>query len=353
MKAESGEGEIGMAVSSGGRQLNSNDPLFFDSFYRPQVWGGRGLNHLLGRPLAGDGPYGEAWELSSHSLHVSTVVDGPNAGHSLSDLWASHRAELAGDCRFESFPLLLKWLECRELLSLQVHPNDSMARRILNEPFGKSEAWVVIAADPSAVVYAGLKPGVTRNDVVQSIQIGTLIDCLHSFTPTVGDCISLPAGTIHAAGGGVMFAEVQQTSDATFRLHDWNRMGLDGKPRALQVERGLDAVDWNQGPINPVVPKEIKIGLAGVRAESLVTNLPFSLERYVIEGGMQAPHSGEMTIWMVLGGTAELKSPESGFLRRLVQGETTLFPSTAKPLVWQSTDESNPLTLLCARLITL
>lgn len=340
-----------MAALTGGRQLNSNDPLFFDSFYRPQVWGGRGLSHLLGRPLAGEGPYGEAWDLSSHALHISKVVDGPNAGRSLSDLWLNHRAELAGGSRSESFPLLVKWLECRELLSLQVHPDDSMAQRVLNEPFGKSEAWVVIAAEPSSVVYAGLKPGVTRDDVVQSIQKGTLTDCLHSFTPEVGDCISLPAGTIHAAGGGVMFAEVQQTSDATFRLHDWNRMGLDGKPRALQVERGLDAVDWDQGPISPVVPQEIKIGLPGVRAESLVSNLPFTLERYTIDDAMQAPDSGEMTIWMVLAGTAELKNQESGFSRQLVQGTTTLFPSTARSQVWRSTDKSVPLTLLSARLV--
>lgn len=340
-----------MAVLSGGRQLNLNDPLFFDSFYRPQVWGGRGLSHLLGRPLSGDGPYGEAWDLSSHALHVSKVVDGPNAGRSLSDLWSNDRAELAVESRSESFPLLVKWLECRELLSLQVHPDDSMAQRVLNEPFGKSEAWVVIAAEPSAVVYAGLKTGVTRDDVVQSIQKGTLTDCLYSFTPVVGDCISLPAGTIHAAGGGLMFAEVQQTSDATFRLYDWNRMGLDGKPRALQVERGLDAVDWNQGPIRPVIPQEINIGLSGVRAESLVSNLPFTLERYVVDDAMQAPHSGQMTIWMVLAGTAELKNQESGFSRQLLQGGTTLFPSTARSQVWRSIDKSVPLTLLCARLV--
>ena len=132
--------------------LKSSDPLFFDSFYRQQVWGGRGLSHVLGRILPNDGPIGEAWELSSHKMHVSRVLEGVYSGKNLDDIWRSFRLELTGHSQQDSFPLLIKWLECHERLSLQVHPDDQMARQVLNEPFGKSEAWVVIEAEPTAIV---------------------------------------------------------------------------------------------------------------------------------------------------------------------------------------------------------
>ena len=152
-----------------------SEPLVFSPYYRPQVWGGRGLSTRLGRTLPDSGPYGEAWELSSQALHVSEVADGPGQGRRLNDIWKQSRADFAGPLVSPDFPLLVKWLECNELLSLQVHPDDSMARRVRNEPYGKSEAWVVIDAKPAAKVYAGLKPGITRQDVEHHLKAATLL----------------------------------------------------------------------------------------------------------------------------------------------------------------------------------
>jgi mannose-6-phosphate isomerase len=321
------------------------DPLVFDTYYRPQVWGGRGLQSVLGRKLPNDGPFGEAWDVSPQKLHVSQVVEGPLSGQNLNDLWKTI-GPVGGPHR--EFPLLIKWLECNELLSLQVHPDDQMAQRVRNEPYGKSEAWVVTAVEPTARVYAGLKPGVTADVLRQHLENGKLTECLHSFTPKVGDCISLPAGTVHAAGGGLMFAEVQQSSDATFRLYDWDRPGLDGKPRPLQVDLALEATNWNQGPVSAVVPIEIPNMPSGVRGEKLVDGNGFRMERYYVGDSFTCPHAGELSIWMVLDGSGELTNADSGYCRQFTKGSTTVVPPGARRVSWKTTSSSSTLTLLCA-----
>lgn len=327
------------------------DPLIFDTYYRPQIWGGRGLNLHLGRPLPNEGPFGEAWDLSPLALHLSRVIEGPFVGRDINDLWVNDLSDFSRDRAQSVFPLLIKWLECRDLLSLQVHPDDRMARTVLNEPYGKSEAWVVVAAEPTARIYAGIKRGLTRNDVLYHLNAGTLVECLHSFVPQPGDCVSLPAGTIHAAGGGLVVAEVQQSSDATFRLFDWNRPGLNGAPRALQIDRALEAVNWDQGPISPVVPIAID-ARQGVIAEQLLDGNGFRMERYVTQDSISCPHAGELSIWMLLEGKADLRNPSTGYRRRIGKGETTLIPASAMGVVWEPID-SKPLTLLCVRLAAL
>lgn len=327
-----------------------SDPLIFDSYYRPQVWGGRGLHRHLGRILPEEGRYGEAWDLSPQALHVSRVIEGPLAGQNINELWTNQRGRLTGRNLQSGFPLLIKWLECCELLSLQVHPDDRMAQAVLNEPCGKSEAWVVVAAEPTARIFAGIKPNVTRSDIVAHLNAGTLIDCLHSFVPRTGDCISLPAGSIHAAGGGLVVAEVQQSSDATFRLFDWNRMGLDGRPRALHIDRALEAINWNQGPISPVVPVAIEERGRWIKAEKLVDGNGFRLERYVTQTPIPSANAGELTIWMILEGKADLSNPSTGYRRRMSKGETTLIPAVANGVIWEPIDTGHPLTLLCVRL---
>lgn len=343
--------QLQASASSRSEVINEmSDPLVFDSFYRPQVWGGRGLNLHLGRALPQEGPYGEAWDLSPQPLHVSRVNEGPLAGRDLNDLWTNSSLAMTGRSQQSAFPLLIKWLECRELLSLQVHPDDQMAQRVLNEPFGKSEAWVVVAAEPGARVFAGLNPDVTREDVIKHLDQGTLVECLHSFQPKAGDCISLPAGTIHAAGGGLVIAEVQQSSDATFRLFDWNRKGLDGVPRALQIDRALEATNWNQGPVTPVLPVAINEAGHAAGGERLVEGNGFRMERYRPKVEFPSPHLGEFTIWMVLGGSAEVHNPITGYRRKFHKGETTAIPAAARGIVWKPIDSEGPLTLLCVRL---
>jgi mannose-6-phosphate isomerase len=170
----------------------------------------------------------------------------------LHDLIVQRGAEILGRHHPQDrFPLLMKFLDARRTLSVQVHPNDGQAALLDPPDLGKSEAWVVLAAEPGSLIYAGLRPGVGRAELVEAIRQGTCEQCLHRFEPAVGDCVFLPAGTVHALGEGLLVAEIQQSSDTTYRLFDWNRLGTDGKPRALHVEQALEVIDFDRSPVQP------------------------------------------------------------------------------------------------------
>ncbi len=314
------------------------EPLVFEPYLRPMVWGGRRLGELLGKPLPPEGNIGESWEVSPHPHHVSRVAEGPLAGRTLNEVSREFPRELYGDPppADPTFPLLVKLLDCRDLLSIQVHPTDELARTLANERFGKTEAWVVLHADPGSRVYAGFKPGVTRADVEQHLAAGTLESGLHSFTPKPGDCIFLPAGTVHAVGGGVVLAEVQQASDATFRLYDWNRVGPDGRPRQLHVREALVAIDWSAGPVDPVRPKSEPGAPVGVRSERLVRCPSFGLDRLTLEADYRPGIAGRPSLWITLSGAAELRTA-GGYARTFRPGETVLVPAAAGDPLWRPT----------------
>jgi len=193
-------------------------------------------------------------------------------------------------------------------------------------------------------------PGVSRETVLKHLESGTLDQCLHSFHPRPGDCIPLPAGTIHSAGGGLLIAEIQQPSDATFRLYDWNRVGLDGRPRALQVDLALQAVDWSTGPVCPTIPKSLHVDQPGATGESLVDWPQFRIERYSLTNPWIPPHSGELIAWMTIDGTAVLKQLRTGHQRELPRGRTVLVPASAGQIQWSPSEEGQPTTLLCIRM---
>jgi mannose-6-phosphate isomerase len=309
-------------------------PLVFEPYLRPMVWGGRRLGTLFNKPLPPEGTFGESWEVSAHPHHVSRVAEGPHRGETLTELGVNHPGELFGEQAPADgrFPLLIKLLDCNDLLSIQVHPTDEIAARLLPGERGKTEAWVVLAAEPTAKIYAGLKPGTTRADLERHLAAGTADRCLYALTPKAGDCIFLPAGTVHAVGGGVVIAEVQQTSDATFRLFDWNRVGTDGKPRQLHLRESLESIDWNAGPVNPVEPRPITGLPPGVRGESLVRCRYFEMDRYALESALPLPRPGRVSVWLVLEGEAELRSISGEYRRLLLRGETVLIPAASDGL---------------------
>ena len=316
------------------------DPLVFEPYFRPQVWGGRRLEQYLGKQLPGEGTFGEAWILSAQPLHVSRVSEGPHRGTLLTDLWTREASDLArrAPCDSASFPLLLKYLDCQELLSIQVHPNDEIADRLRPGELGKTEAWIVLDADPGSRIYAGLRPGVTRTRVEQALAAGNLADCLHSFVPQKGQCVFLRSGTVHAVGGGVLIAEVQQSSDATFRLFDWNRMGADGKPRVLHTEEAMFSINWSAGPVNPA--KGSLLQLSGPnRGERLVECDYFSIDRFELVVPLDSPYDGRLSAWMVLDGCAELSRSTTGYRRVFRTGESVLAPAAAHGLRWSPSDE--------------
>lgn len=334
-------------MTTGRSESPAMDPLVFEPFFRPQVWGGRRLERFLGRPLPGEGPFGEAWVLSAQSLHVSRVAEGPFRGMLLSELWASQTRDIAGPGWpvHGAFPLLFKYLDCQELLSIQVHPNDQLARRLCPRESGKTEAWVILEAEPGSRIYAGLRPGTTRQDLERHLTAGTLAECLHAFVPQKGQCIFMPAGTLHAVGGGVLMAEVQQSSDATFRLFDWNRLGADGKPRQLHTEAALQSIDWSAGPVRPTPGVPIPGLSAGVQGERLAACPHFSIDRFRLAGPLDLPYPGRFSVWMVLEGSAVLSSATSGFRRVCRMGETILSPASAVSLQWEPSGRE-PATLL-------
>jgi mannose-6-phosphate isomerase len=252
-------------------------PLRFAPIFKSALWGGRRLADLLpGAPA--DGPIAEAWVLSDVADNVSRVADGPLRGVTLRELMRERRNELLGPdlAHHDTFPLLLKFIDARLPLSVQVHPDDATAQRLGDGPRGKTEAWVVVSAEPGSRIWAGLKPGVGRAEFEAALRAGTVEDCLHSFEPTSGDCVFLPAGTVHAIGGGLVVFEVQQTSDITYRLHDWGRVDArTGRPRETHVGPGLASTDFARGPVQPVLaPAEPADGI-----EDLVQSRYFHLSR--------------------------------------------------------------------------
>ena len=237
-------------------------PLRFEPIYQYRLWGGRRLANLLSAPLPGDGPIGEAWLLSDRDDHPSLVADGPLKGRTIQQLLKQSPEQLLGKLagHFPRFPLLLKFLDVRKTLSVQVHPSDAYADLIPPGDTGKTEAWVVLEAGAESRIYAGLKPGTTADVLRKAITSGTVEKELASFRPKLGDGVFIRAGTVHSLSDVVVF-EVQQNSDVTFRLFDWNHVDPQiGQSRPLQVDQALTCIDFKQVAIGPVVPavEEVK-----------------------------------------------------------------------------------------------
>ena len=219
-----------------------------------RVWGGRELESRFERALPEDsGPIGESWEIVDRVEHQSVVDHGPLLGKTLHDLWTKQRQEIFGDCPdSERFPLLLKILDTRQDLSIQVHPPESIAGTLHGE--AKNEMWYIIDNLPGAKLHVGLRKGITRDDFIRAIDRGKLAECIHSIDAKAGDSIYIPSGRLHAIGGGFLIHEIQQNSDTTYRVHDWDRLGLDGEPRQLHIEASLRCIDFDD--IEPAITRD-------------------------------------------------------------------------------------------------
>ena len=234
-------------------------PLLLDAALHVKVWGGRRLETVMHKTLPTGEPYGESWEMHD----TARVANGALAGRTLGDLLAIYGADLIGTISDpkEGIPLLVKILDANDWLSVQVHPNDAQALKLEGEPRGKTEAWYVLAADDNAELVIGVKPDATADEIADAIRLNRFEEML-VYTPVeAGDVLYVEAGTIHALGPGVLVYEIQQSSDTTYRLYDWGRMGLDGKPRALHIEKSLQVARLGRLPslsyigaeMNPVV----------------------------------------------------------------------------------------------------
>ena len=265
--------------------------LRFASLPQERVWGGRALETKLGRALPpGDRPFGESWEIVDRPEAQSVVIGGQFAGLTLRELMEKHSAAVMGP-RWPAgkpCPLLVKWLDCRERLSLQVHPPAAVAAKLGGEP--KTENWFVAAAAPDAHLIVGLKPGVTRAQFEAAVAAGRAEDCVNRFPVAAGDSVLVRSGTVHAIDGGNLILEIQQNSDTTYRVDDWSRVGLDGKPRQLHLAESLQSILWDAAPPR-VVKAARKHSSAFARAmfgngpSELAALIEFSIRRVSVTAG--------------------------------------------------------------------
>jgi mannose-6-phosphate isomerase len=222
-----------------------HEVLRFEPICQARIWGGRRLESAFGRRLPESQPIGESWEIVDRPEAQSVVREGTWAGQTLRQVISSHSAEVMGP-KWNAervFPILVKWLDCRERLSLQVHPPAAVAAGLRGEP--KTENWFVAATDPGSSLLVGLRPGVDRARFERALAQGTVESCVRRIPVRPGDSILVESGTVHAIDAGCLILEIQQNSDTTYRVFDWGRVGTDGKPRALHITQSLAAILWS------------------------------------------------------------------------------------------------------------
>ncbi len=300
-------------------------PLRFEPICQYRLWGGRRLAEWLTAPLPGDEPIGEAWLLSDRDEHQSVVCEGPLKGRTLRQLIDQSPEQLMGKLsgRLNRFPLLLKFLDVRDSLSVQVHPSDRMTDYLPADETGKTEAWVVLEAGAKSKIYAGLMPGTTSENLREAIGSGTVAGHLASFIPKPGDGVLIPAGTVHSLGDVVVF-EVQQNSDVTFRLYDWNHVdSKTGRPRPLQAEQAMGCIDFAQGAIGPVVPMVDE--LKPVLRERLFDNEHFELWRFAAESPFGVGAAGTPRVLVCLAGEGKVEHDGSDYA--IGKGDVMLLPA--------------------------
>ena len=225
-------------------KLNLTAPLTFEPIFMERMWGGRRLEAEFGKKLPPKRPIGESWEIVDRPEAQSIVHNGLLRGKTVHELWTQYRDEIFGDMPdAPRFPLLVKLLDAHDKLSLQVHPPEKLAEKLGGE--SKTEFWYVAAADPSAELYLGFRQLITRDQFEKALRDGTAADYVHTVRVRTGDSVFLPAGRLHALGAGNLLIEIQQNSDTTYRVFDWNRADDEGKPRQLHVEKALQCIDFD------------------------------------------------------------------------------------------------------------
>jgi len=301
-------------------------PLTFQPVFKERIWGGRELERLYSKKLPPGVVIGESWEICDRPGDASVITNGPLAGKNLRWLMENHAAEILGDAKLATdgrFPLLCKILDARDKLSLQVHPPASKAAELKGEP--KTEMWYIADAAPDASLYVGLKRDVTRAEFEKKISDGSVADCFHRIPVRVGDTMFLPSGRVHAIGDGLVIFEIQQNSDTTYRVFDWNRVGLDGKPRELHVTQSLASIDFNDFEPKLVESKFVTDGK--IQKRTLVNSPLFNVETWKLNSGANGwlkPY--QLQIIAVTNGEIEIKSGST--MVNLSTGQFGLIPAS-------------------------
>ena len=266
-------------------------PLQFRPIFQERIWGGRNLSRLYGKELPPEKPIGESWEISDRPEAQSVVLNGPLAGKTLHELMREHGKDIMGEARalHGRFPLLVKILDAREKLSLQVHPPAGKAKAMGGEP--KTEMWYITHAEPKAALFVGLKRGVTRQEFERKIEDGSVADCFHKIDVAAGESMFFPSGRVHAIGGGLVIFEIQQNSDTTYRVFDWNRVDAQGKPRPLHVKESLECIDFKDFEPEPIRTENPDFDASTLHIEALVEDPLFTVEVVTARPGAHLDYS--------------------------------------------------------------
>jgi len=297
-------------------------PLQFEPILKERIWGGEKLKTILNKPITSK-ITGESWELSTVEGDVSIVANGELKGKSLMDLINETPNEILGTevyKRFgKQFPLLFKYLDAREDLSIQVHPNDKLAKERHNS-FGKTEMWYVTQADADARIIVGFKENSSKEEYLEHLNDKTLVSILDSVKAKPGDVFFLETGTVHAIGAGLVVAEIQQTSDITYRLYDFDRKDAQGNTRELHVDLALDAINYNK--VDTQKKYETKTNTSNV-----VVDCPYFTTNFLpLENKLEVSKSGEtFTVYMCIEGNFEIEY--DGFKQSYKKGDTVLVPA--------------------------
>jgi mannose-6-phosphate isomerase len=310
------------------------EPLVFERLFLEKVWGGRSLERCLGLSLPADLPVGETWEVVDRPGENSRVRLGPHAGRTLGELLRAHREDLLGTSPATPegrFPLLVKYLDAQEALSVQVHPDDAGAARLGGAAEAKTEAWYFLDATADGAVWCGLRAGVDAEALADAMGKAALVEMLERFPVAPGTALTVRGGTIHAIGAGVTLLEVQQNSDTTYRLYDWDRLGLDGVPRAMHTEQGLAATRVEPAPERPREPHFEPLG-PGARIASMARTEHFAMDRIEFDRPLRRQTEQRFRLFAAVEGAGALEVAGAGGLE-LEVGDVALVPAAAREVV--------------------
>jgi len=321
--------------------MNVNYPIKFEPILKEKIWGGEKLANLLNKK-SNRTDIGESWEISDVEGDTSVVANGELKGKNLKQLISQFKGDLVGDKIYkdfgEKFPLLIKYIDAKTALSIQLHPHDDLAKKRHNS-FGKTEMWYVMQADEKSNLIVGFKEGVTSDIYIENLKNKSIVDILNFDEVNKGDVYFIPTGRVHAIGAGVMLAEIQQTSDITYRIYDWDRVDDQGNERELHTEEAVDAIDYNSQK-----NYRTSYSIENNKATTIVTCPYFTTNVFPIKGTVDINHSDKdsFVIYMCVEGKV-IFTYNSGETVALNIGETILIPASLKVFTIFSENQSELL----------
>ncbi len=301
-------------------------PLKFNPIYIEKIWGGNKLKTVLNKDIPND-RIGESWEISAVQDHISIVKNGKLAQNNIQELIEVFMGELVGDNIYFKygieFPVLVKFIDANQNLSVQVHPSDSFAKH-RHYAYGKTEMWYVIDAEPGAKVVMGFKEDMSKEKLLDALESKRLVDYLNFVEVNKGDVFFIPPGRVHALGKGILIAEIEQTSDITYRLYDWDRVGLDGKPRPLHIDLAIDVIEYEaKAEYKTYYQKQLNKSVNIANSEHFIVNL-LSFDQFM---EMNYVALDSFVIYVCTEGKALIEY-EMGKKITIEKGETVLLPAT-------------------------